>query len=82
MSPSVMTLPARNFKFLTQGSLERTRNYRLCEKEGSVEIGAVTLGFRFQIPLIKPGVRFSATGLRTRLFMFSPTAGKPYSQPN
>jgi hypothetical protein len=64
MSPSVMTLPARNFKFLTEGSLERTRNYRLCEKEGRVEIGAVTLGFRFQIPLINASVRFSATGFR------------------
>jgi len=64
MSPSGMTLPVRNFKFLTEGSLERTRNYRLCEKEGRAEIGAVTLGFRFQIPLIKPSVRFSATGFR------------------
>jgi hypothetical protein len=32
-----MTLPARNFKFLTEGSLERTGNYRLCEKGGRVE---------------------------------------------
>jgi hypothetical protein len=38
MSPSVMTLPARNFKFLTEGSLRRTGNYRLCEKEGRVGI--------------------------------------------
>jgi hypothetical protein len=32
MSPSVITLPVRNFKFLTEGSLERRRNYRFCEK--------------------------------------------------
>ena len=72
MSPSVMALLARNFKFLREGSLKRTRNYRLCEKEERVEIGAVTLGFRFQIPLIKPGVRFSETGFRTRYLCFRP----------
>jgi hypothetical protein len=38
MSPSVMTLPARNFKFLTEESPERRGNYRLCEKEETVEI--------------------------------------------
>jgi hypothetical protein len=76
MSPLVMTLPARNFKFLPERSLERTRNYRICETEGKVEIGAVTLGLRFQILLTKPGVRLSATGFLTRLFMFLPTAGK------
>jgi hypothetical protein len=43
MSPSVMTLPAMNFKFLTEGSLERTGNYRLCEKEGVAVSGAVAL---------------------------------------
>jgi hypothetical protein len=44
MSPSVMTLPARNFKFLTEGFLERTGNYRLCEKEGR---GRIWLGDPF-----------------------------------
>jgi hypothetical protein len=33
MSRSVMTFPARNFKFLSEGSLAGTRNYRFCEKE-------------------------------------------------
>ena len=33
VSPSVTTLLIRNFKFLTKGSLTRTRNYRFCEKE-------------------------------------------------
>jgi hypothetical protein len=32
MSPSVTMLPVRNFKFLNEGSLRRTRNYRFCEK--------------------------------------------------
>jgi hypothetical protein len=33
MSPSVITSPVRNFKFPTEGSLGRTRNYQLREKE-------------------------------------------------
>jgi hypothetical protein len=36
MSPSVMTFPARNFKFLFEGSPQRTRNYRFCEKKISL----------------------------------------------
>jgi hypothetical protein len=83
MSPSVMALPARNFKFLTEGSLERTRNYRLCEKEGRVEIGAVTLGFHFQIPLIKlnkPSAQAPKTcwlrGVKSLIDAF-PTASSP-----
>jgi hypothetical protein len=55
MSPSVMTLPARNFKFLTEGSLERTRNYRLCEKKRRVEIGAVPPGVPFPDPADQTG---------------------------
>jgi hypothetical protein len=83
MSPSVMALPARNFKFLTEGSLEITRNYRLCEKEGRVEIGAVTLGFHFQIPLIKlnkPSAQAPKTcwlrGVKSLIDAF-PTASSP-----
>ena len=33
VSPSVIRSPVRNFKFLAEGSLGRTRNYRLREKE-------------------------------------------------
>jgi hypothetical protein len=33
MSPSVITFPIRNFKFLTEGSLEEARNYQIREKE-------------------------------------------------
>jgi hypothetical protein len=32
MSQSVITLPVRNFKFLTEGSLKEGENYRFCEK--------------------------------------------------
>src|SRR5258705_11103531 len=51
MSPSVLMLLVRNFKFLTEGSLERTRNYRFCEKE-------IAVCFRDKFP-----ERFSSMGL-------------------
>ena len=45
--------------------------------------GAVTLWFRFQIPLIKLGVQIlPRPSFRTRFLMLSPTAGKPWSQLN
>jgi hypothetical protein len=47
MSPSVITLPVRNFKFLTEGSLERRRNYRFCEKN--------LFAFRDRFPERLPG---------------------------
>jgi hypothetical protein len=38
MSPSVMALPDRNFKFLTEGSLGRTGNIDFAKKREEFEI--------------------------------------------
>ena len=40
MSPSAMTFPARNFKFLSEGSLAKNRNYPFCEKENHCLLSA------------------------------------------
>ena len=69
MSSSVFTLPVRNFKFLTEGCLGRTRNYHFREKEvASGEVSVVSsqfsvVGWQFLVRACLPGNGMAAMGL-------------------
>jgi hypothetical protein len=75
MSPPVMTLPARNFKFLNEGSLERTRNYRPCEKNfrglpsetGFPSAFLRWCPFGFQLPLVAGAIEPPLHSRQTKL---------------